>query len=119
MRIVYQNPGGFKHRADTVIFNGVAYVSGAVPSDNSLDIRAQTAQVLTELDERLARAGTDKSNLLSATIWLTDVNHDVAAFNEIWNTWVVSGREPARACIQAALQSGALVEVAVIAAVTR
>jgi enamine deaminase RidA (YjgF/YER057c/UK114 family) len=117
MTITYQNPGNFKHRSDTVIHNGVAYVSGAVPADTSLDIRGQVAQVLAELDQRLARAGTDKSNLLSATIWLTEVNRDVAAFNEVWNAWVVPGRLPARACVQAALQVGALVEVAIIAAV--
>jgi enamine deaminase RidA (YjgF/YER057c/UK114 family) len=117
MSIVYQNPGSFKHRSDTVIFNSVAYISGAVPSDNSLDIRGQTIQVLAELDKRLAAAGTSKANLLSATIWLTDVNRDVAAFNEVWNAWVVPGRQPARAAVQADLQVGAMVEVAITAAV--
>ncbi|RTE93646.1 RidA family protein [Bradyrhizobium sp. LVM 105] len=117
MASTYLNPGNFKHRSDAVIHNGVAYVSGAVPSDTSLDIKGQTAQVLAELDRRLAAAGTDKSELLSATIWLTDVNGDVAGFNEVWNAWVVPGRQPARAAVQAALQVGAKVEVAVIAAV--
>ncbi|MCJ2127184.1 RidA family protein [Methylobacterium sp. J-077] len=117
MDINFQNPGNLKHRSDTVIYNGVAYVSGAVPSDVSVDIAGQTDQVLAELDARLARAGTDKSNILSATIWLEDVNGDAAAFNQVWNAWVAPGRLPARACVQAALQVGARVEVAIIAAV--
>lgn len=117
MSAIYQNPGNLKHRSDTVIHNGIAHVSGAVSADRSLDIRGQTKLVLAELDRRLSAASTDKSNLLSATIWLADVTRDVAAFNEVWNAWLMPGRYPARAAVQATLRAGALVEVAVIAAV--
>ena len=117
MTATYHTPGNFRHRSDSVVANGIAYVSGTVPSDPSLDIKGQTGQVLEALDKRLAQAGTDKGNLLSATIWLADVNGDVAAFNEVWNAWVVPGRLPARACVEATLQAGARVEIAVIAAV--
>jgi enamine deaminase RidA (YjgF/YER057c/UK114 family) len=114
--IAYLNPGKLKHRSDAVVHNGIVHVSGAVPSDVSQDIQGQTAQVLAELDRRLAAAGTDKSKLLSATIWLADVNGDVRAFNEVWNAWLVPGREPARATVEAGLQVGAGLEIAVIAA---
>lgn len=117
MTVTYHNPGNFKHRSDTVVHNHVAYVAGTVPADSSTDFRAQVVQVLAEIDRRLALAGTDKSNLLTATIWLVDVNRDIAVFNEVWNAWVVPGRLPARAGVQSALQQGALVEVGVTAAV--
>ncbi|MBN9438230.1 RidA family protein [Bosea sp. (in: a-proteobacteria)] len=116
MEPTYLNPKGLKHRSDTVVFNGVAYVSGVVPADNSVTIADQTRQALAQIDERLAAAGTDKSRLLSATIWMHDVNRDVAAFNEAWNSWLVARREPARACVQATLQGGAQLEISVIAA---
>ncbi|NYT82586.1 RidA family protein [Alcaligenaceae bacterium] len=117
MDITYNNPGNLKHRSDTVIHNGIAYVSGAIPFDSSADIAGQARQVLAQLDERLAAAGSSKERILSATIWMHDVNRDVAAFNTVWNQWVVPGRVPARSCVQAVLQQGALLEIALLAAI--
>jgi enamine deaminase RidA (YjgF/YER057c/UK114 family) len=117
MDIVYKNPANLKHRSDSVIHNGVVYISGAIPADSSADIKTQAQQVLASLDERLAEGGTSKARLLSATIWMADVNRDVGAFNAVWNEWVAPGRLPARACVQATLQQGALLEIALIAAV--
>jgi enamine deaminase RidA (YjgF/YER057c/UK114 family) len=117
MNITYKNSANLKHRSDTVIHNSVAYLSGAIPTDSSADITAQAQQVLTQLDERLIEAGTSKDKILSATIWMADVNRDVGAFNTVWNEWVVPGRLPARACVQATVQKGALLEIALIAAV--
>jgi enamine deaminase RidA (YjgF/YER057c/UK114 family) len=116
MDVTFHNPGNLKHRADAVVYNGVAYISGALASDTAAGITPQTADVLAQLEERLARAGTDKSNILSATIWLADLN-DVEAVNKVWNLWVTPGRIPARACVQAGLQHGAKIEIALIAAV--
>jgi enamine deaminase RidA (YjgF/YER057c/UK114 family) len=113
----YFNPKELKHRGDSVVHGGVAYVSGVVPPDNTLTIEAQCRDALAEVDRRLEMAGADKSQLLSATIWMVDVNRDVSAFNAVWNEWLAPGREPARACVGAELQGGALFEVAVIAAV--
>lgn len=118
MDITYQNPENLRHRSDTVIYNGIAYLSGVVPLDTSADIQAQTQQVVSQLDERLARAGSSKDRILTATIWLEDVNRDIAAFNAVWNEWVVPGSLPSRSCVQATLQKGSLLEVAVIAAVS-
>ncbi|RTZ47831.1 RidA family protein [Candidimonas sp. SYP-B2681] len=117
MNIVYKNSANLKHRSDSVIHNGIAYVSGAIPSDSSVDIITQSQQVLAELDARLAEAGSGKDKILSATIWMLDVNRDVGAFNTVWNQWVVPGRVPARSCVQAVLQQGALLEVAIVAAI--
>ncbi|MFV0514669.1 MAG: RidA family protein [Jhaorihella sp.] len=112
----YINPQNLRHRSDTVVFNGVAYVSGVVPGDNALPVTEQTWQALEQIDRRLAEAGTDRSRLLSATIWMQDVNRDIGRFNEAWNAWLAPGRQPARACVQAVLQGGAILEVAVVAA---
>lgn len=112
----YINPKNLKHRSDTVVFNGVAYVSGVVPSDNTLPVAEQTRQALQEIDARLAEAGTDKTRLLSATIWMLDVNRDVAELNGVWNDWLAPGRLPARACVESVLQGGALLEISVISA---
>ena len=99
------------------MWNGVAYVAGAMPPDGSKDIAEQTSQVLAQLDQRLKSAGTDKSKLLFAMVWLVDVNRDVAAFNKVWNEWLGSGPKPARACVQSALQGTGAMEVALLAAV--
>lgn len=116
MEPCYFNPKDLAHRSDTVVFNGVVYVSGVIPAENSLPISEQTSQALAEIDERLAAVGTDKSRLLSATIWMHDVNRDVAALNSVWSAWLASGRQPARACVQSTLQVGAMLEISVIAA---
>ena len=115
---LYFNPQQLAHRSDAVVWNGVAYVSGATPIDGSIDIGEQTRQVLAQIDHRLHAAGTDKTKLLFAMVWLVDVNRDVVAFNAAWSDWLASGSKPARACVQAALQGSGAVEVAVLAAVT-
>lgn len=115
--IVRINPEKRKHRSDSVTHNKIVHLSGAVPFDVSKGIRDQAVQVLAEIDKRLTAAGTDKSQLLSATIWLADVHRDATAFNEVWNTWVILGCEPARATVGADLQMGAALEIAVVAAV--
>lgn len=117
MSIIYQNPKKLKHRSETVIYNGTAYLAGVIPTDNKADITAQTQQVLAQIDERLAEAGTSKDRILSATIWMVDLNRDIDAFNIVWNQWLVEGREPVRSCVQSMPLRGVLLEIAVIAAV--
>ncbi len=112
----YINPENLKHRSDTVIWNGTIHVAGVMPSNPQDDVQAQARNVFAVIDERLRAAGSDKSLLLSATIYLVDVRQDVAAFNAAWNEWVVPGRQPARACVQASLQLEGRLEVSVIAA---
>lgn len=117
MSITYINRQGLIHRSDAVIHNGVAYLAGVIASDTSQDIIGQTKQVLEQLDERLIEVGSSRDRILSATIWLVDVNRDIHAFNSVWNPWCVQGRLPVRSCIQSTPLRGSLLEVAVVAAV--
>lgn len=110
------NTKDLKHRADVTVWNGVAYVAGIVPPDNSLPVAEQTAQALAIIDTHLASAGTDKSRLLTATIHMADVNRDVAGLNSAWVDWLTPGRLPVRTCVGSELQGGALLEITVTAA---
>lgn len=100
-----------------VIHGGVVYLAGHVAADAEADLAEQTRSTLSQIDDALAEAGTDREHLLSATIYLRDIDHDFAAMNEVWNAWVPTGHAPARACVEAHMaRSGLLVEVSVIAA---
>lgn len=99
-----------------VIHGDTVYLAGEVAADPSGDITAQTKQVLAQIDAILAEAGTDKSKLLRANIWLTDMAN-FAAMNAVWEGWVVPGQTPARATVEAKLATPAyLVEIMVVAA---
>lgn len=78
---------------------------------------AQTKDILDAIDGLLTEAGTDKSNLLSANIWLSDMA-DFKAMNEVWDAWVVEGHTPTRACVESKLAAPQfIVEIAVTAAI--
>ena len=103
--------------SSVVVHNGVAYLAGEVASDPKGDITQQTEEVLRSIDESLAWAGTSKSNLLRAEIFLAHTG-DVAAMNKVWDAWVDPNATPARATIEARLANPAYkVEIMVIAAV--
>jgi enamine deaminase RidA (YjgF/YER057c/UK114 family) len=94
--------------------NGFAFLAGITPKDTSQDIRGQTKQVLAEIDRLLKACGTDKTKLVSATIWVTDIRHR-DGMNEEWIPWVGSN-PPVRACIEAKLADPKmLVEIQVTA----
>lgn len=100
-----------------VVHNGLAFVSGQTAADRSLDIGDQTKQVLSKIDAVLAQAGTDKSHILFAQIWLKDIARDFTGMNEIWDTWLSPNCAPARATAQCAMASpDILVEIIVTAA---
>jgi len=99
-----------------VIHGDTIYLSGQVASDRNASIEVQTQQVLDKIDNLLAEAGSDKSRILSAQIWLANIGH-FSAMNEIWDQWVPDGNAPARACIEARLASpDLLVEIGIVAA---
>ncbi len=101
-----------------VIHNGVAYLSGQVAEDPAADIEEQTRSTLARVDAALEEAGTNRENLLSATIFLRDIDNHFALMNEVWNAWVPDGHAPARACVEAHMaRAGLLVEICVTAAV--
>jgi len=97
-----------------VIHNGVVYVSGVVSPGAT--VRQQTRNALRGIDDVLKRAGTDKSKILSATIWLTDMGK-FDEMNSAWDKWVSPGNAPVRVCVEAKLAlPGFEVEIQVIAA---
>ena len=99
-----------------VVHGDTVYPAGHVDATHSATVALQTRAVLRKIDERLAAAGTDKSRLLSATIWLTDID-TFEEMNAEWDAWVDPANLPARATVEARLASPEyLVEVAVIAA---
>ncbi len=103
--------------SEMTVHNGVAYLAGQVAEDDSLDISGQTREVLEQIDALLARAGSDRSKILRAQIFLVDLA-DFAAMNAVWEQWVVPGHTPARATVQAALANPKWkVEIVVTAAV--
>lgn len=100
-----------------VTHNGVVYLAGHVAADPDADIQDQTRSTLAQIDDALNEAGTDREHLLSATIWLRDIDNDFAAMNEVWNEWVPTGHAPARACVEAHMaRSKLLVEISITAA---
>jgi enamine deaminase RidA (YjgF/YER057c/UK114 family) len=116
MQIKRINTKNLTHRCDSVSWNGSVHLSGIMPSDESANVTGQTRQVLEEVENCLAAAGTDKSAIISATVWLADLNRDFAEFNAEWTAWVGGRNQPARSCVQAKLHGTGLLEVAVIAA---
>lgn len=99
-----------------VVHNGIVHLAGQVgkPGDNVTD---QTREVLTQIDRLLAEAGTDKTRILSAQIWLADMA-DFAEMNAVWDAWVPQGNCPARATGESKLATPDYkVEIIVVAAV--
>ncbi len=104
-----------KRMSDAVIHNGIVYLSGQVGAEGE-GIEAQTRAVLASVDALLAKAGTDKTRILSAQIWLADMA-DFAGMNAVWEGWVSAGNCPTRATGESRLAApGYKVEVIVTAA---
>ncbi len=99
-----------------VIHKDTVYLAGQVADDPTPDVETQTRAILGQIDRLLAEAGTDKSRLLSATIYLTDIA-TFAAMNKAWEAWVDPANTPARATVEARLAAPQyLVEIQVTAA---
>lgn len=108
------HPGSRMSQA--VIYGPTVYLAGQVAADSSLDVVGQTRQVLAAIDRLLAEAGTDKTRILSATIYLADIT-TFAQMNSVWDQWVSREHPPARATVEAKLAAPAYrVEIQVIAA---
>ena len=103
--------------SEMTVHNGTVYLAGQVATDGSADMAGQTKQVLDQIDALLARAGTDKSKILMAQIYVTDLA-EFGALNEVWERWVVPGNTPCRATVQAKLAKPEWkVEIVVTAAI--
>lgn len=106
-----------KRLSDIAVFNGVAYLAGQVPDDDSLDIEGQTNQVLATIDRLLASVGSDKSRILMAQIFVANMA-EFGGMNKAWDAWVAAGNAPARATVEARLANPSFkVEIVVTAAV--
>ena len=102
--------------SQAVIHGNTVYLAGQVAADPTSDVPGQTREVLDAIDRLLAEAGTDKTRILSATIYLADIG-TFAQMNSVWDTWVPQGHTPARATVEANLAAPAYkVEIQVIAA---
>jgi enamine deaminase RidA (YjgF/YER057c/UK114 family) len=100
-----------------VVHGNTVYLAGITAEDRNGDVKEQTKQILAQIDRHLAAAGTDKSKLLSANIWLTDIG-TWADMNTVWDAWVAPGNAPARATVEAKLAApGLKVEIMVVAAI--
>jgi len=115
MTIKRINPG--PRLSGAVVHNGVVYVAGQVADDTSQDVKGQTEQVLRKIDGLLKEAGSDKSKILSANIWVSDMKI-FNQMNAVWEGWVPRGATPARATVEAKLANPQLqVEIMCVAAV--
>lgn len=83
-----------------VIHNGIAYIAGTGPDTASATPGQQTTEVLDKIDEFLKQAKTDKSKLLSATVWVKNLSQ-LSEINDVWDAWLPPGTAPARSCVEA------------------
>jgi enamine deaminase RidA (YjgF/YER057c/UK114 family) len=100
MSIKRHQPG--KLFSAAVEHNGMVYLAGQVAEDLTQGVRGQTEQVLKKIDAIFAAAGTDKSRILSANVWLTDIRGR-EEMNAAWTAWIDSANLPARATVEAKL----------------
>ena len=100
-----------------VVHGDTVYLAGIVANDpKGKSVTDQTKDVLATIDGYLKQAGTDKSKLLSANIWITDMA-TFAEMNAVWEPWVSAGNTPARATVEAKLAAPQYnVEIMVVAA---
>ncbi len=101
--------------SQAVVHGNTVYLAGQVGTAGE-DVAQQTREILTKIDRLLAQAGSDKSKLLQATIWLADMT-DFAQMNAVWDAWVDQANPPARACGESKLATPEYkVEIIVVAA---
>jgi enamine deaminase RidA (YjgF/YER057c/UK114 family) len=103
--------------SEVAIHNGTVYLAGQIAEVPGQDIEGQTRQVLTAIDTLLAKAGTDKTKILMAQIFVANMK-EFDGMNKAWDAWVADGHAPPRATIEARLASADYkVEIVVTAAI--
>ncbi|HEY5365617.1 MAG TPA: RidA family protein [Casimicrobiaceae bacterium] len=106
-----------ERRSRAVVHGGMVFLAGQVADNKSAPIAEQTREALAKVDAMLARAGSDRSRLLTAQIWLRTMD-DYDAMNAVWDAWVVPRQRPTRCCGKVELADPRWrVEVVVTAAV--
>jgi enamine deaminase RidA (YjgF/YER057c/UK114 family) len=110
-----------RHQSDSrlsriVTHNGIVYLAGLTADHRSATMKAQTEEVLKKIDELLKVAGTTKSRLLSAIVYVSDMRLK-PQMDDAWMAWVDSSNTPVRACVETRLGTAdTLVEIMVVAA---
>lgn len=105
-----------KRFSEIAISGQLVHLAGQLASDLDLDIKGQTKQTFDIIDQFLADAGTDKSHIMSVTIYLKNIEQDYAVFNEVWDAWVANIEALPRTCVEAKLYDPkVLVELTVVA----
>lgn len=109
-----------KRMSAAVVHGKVAYFAGFVADAAAgKSVKEQTADILSQIDKVLKQVGSDKTNILKANIWLTDIS-TFGQMNEAWDAWVVAGKTPARATVESKLAAPGLdVEIMIEAAVVK
>ena len=110
--------GAGKRMSEAVIHGGKVYLAGFVADKAAgKSVKEQTTDILAQIDATLAKVGTDKTKILKANIWITNMAM-FSQMNEAWDAWVVAGQTPARATVEAKLAGPGLdVEIMVEAAI--
>jgi len=108
MTLEHIEPGDWNSRA--VIHNGLICMSGIVAGDKTVGMKEQTADVLAKIDGILAQAGSDKTKIVSAVVYVSDMALK-DEMNEAWMEWMGSNNPPARACVGVALTPNTYVEI--------
>ena len=105
--------------SQAVVHNGIAYIAGQVARDKpGASVAEQTQNILDRTDALLAKAGTDKSKLLTGQVWIADIR-DFDEMNGVWDAWLTPGQAPTRACVESKLAATRwAVEIACTAAVS-
>jgi enamine deaminase RidA (YjgF/YER057c/UK114 family) len=102
--------------SQAVIHGDTIYIAGQVADDRNASLKVQTQQVLSKIDALLKSVGSDKSRLLSVSVFLPHII-DFDAMNRVYDSWIDKTNPPARACVEARLADpGLRIEVAAIAA---
>jgi enamine deaminase RidA (YjgF/YER057c/UK114 family) len=106
----------FPRLSRAVIHNNAVHIGGLLPNRSDVSVGEQTREILEKIETLLHRAGSSKSKLISAMVWLKDIAAAAEA-NAVWESWVPTGTAPARSCVQAVPGSPEFdVEIAVVAA---
>jgi enamine deaminase RidA (YjgF/YER057c/UK114 family) len=100
-----------------VVANGFAFLAGLTAEDTTVGIEEQTASIVKQIDDYLARAGASKDDMVSVNIWLTSMS-DAPGMNKVWEKWVSPGKVPARATVESNLATpDTLIEIMVQAVI--
>lgn len=103
--------------SQSVAYSGLIFLSGITAKNRAADAKGQTEEIFEIIERLLAEKGASRESLLSAQIWLKDIDADFLTFTNLWESWIPAGTAPARAVVEAKMAApDILVEVMVIAA---